>query len=273
MKDEEILERYVHKVEKFPPLTSKEEKELFKKAKSGDIKAKNRILQSYLRLVVNIVKYSFSEIDGGYSLIDLISEGNIGLIKAIDRYNPDKGIKFSTYASWWIKQAIKRYIKSNANLVKIPSHINEILRCFFKKLNINKAITLDDKIIAAEEIGEDLEKIEEYLSNYQEWISINQEDDEKSCLEEIIENQKVIDPLTVFEKKEIFSLLLKWLKVLNDRERKVIILRYGLSDEPPMTLEDIGKILNLTRERIRQIENNAINKLRFYLFDKKSLFI
>ena len=273
MKDEEILEKYIHRVEKFPSLTPNEEKELFKKAKNGDIEAKNKILKSYLRLVVNIVKYSFSEVDGGYSIIDLISEGNIGLIKAIEKYNPDKGIKFSTYASWWIKQSIKRYIKSNANLIKIPSHINEILRCFFKKLNINKAITLDDKIIAAEEIGEDLEKIEEYLTNYQEWVSITQEDGEKSCLEEVIENQKVIDPLTVSERKEIFGLLLRWLKVLNKKERKVIILRYGLSDEPPMTLEDIGKVLNLTRERIRQIENNAINKLRFYLFDKKSLFI
>jgi len=265
-----ILEKYVKDIENIPDLSEEEEKHLFEKAKKGDKKAKEKILLSYLKLVLNIVKFSYNENEN--SILDLISEGNIGLMKAIEKYEPEKGVKFSTYASWWIRQAIKRYLKGESNLIKIPSHVNEILRCFFKKLNLNKSITLNDKTQTAEKIGVDIETIEEYLSKYQDWVSLTQVEDDKTCLEEIIEDKKVIDPLAVYEKKEIFQLLLDWLKVLTDKERKVIIYRYGLSQDNPMTLEEIGKRLKLTRERIRQIELKAINKLRFYLLKKKSLF-
>ena len=267
----QLFEKYIQEINKVPELPEDEEKILFKKISEGDEKAKERIAKSYLKLVVNIAKVLHKNVPF-ISILDLISEGNIGLLKAIDKYDVSKGIKFSTYAAWWIKQRIKRALNRNASLIKIPSHIDDILRCFFKVLNKNKAIGTDEKIKAAELVGMDFNKIEECLDRGRNSISLNYSDKENATLEEYIENKKSIDPQTIYERRELFENLVKWLNILTDKERKVILLRYGLTDENPKTLEEIGEMMNLTRERIRQIEENALNKLRFYLIKVKHIF-
>lgn len=267
----EIFEKYLDDVNKIPKLTEDEEKELFERVKKGDLNAKKKIAKAYLKLVVNIAKILHKNAPF-ISILDLVSEGNIGLLKAIDKYDLSKGIKFSTYAAWWIKQRIKRALSSNVSLIRVPTHVDDILRCFFKILNKNKSISLEEKIEAAKTVGIDFDKIEECIDKGKNSLSLNYSDGENSCLEELIENKKSIDPLTIYERRELFENLIKWLNILTDKERKVILLRYGLIDENPMTLEEIGSIMNLTRERIRQIEENALNKLRFYLLKIKNVF-
>jgi len=266
-----IFEKYLNEINKFPDLKDDEEKILFEKIKKGDEKAKERIINSYLKLVVNIAKVFHKNVPH-VSLLDLISEGNIGLMKAIEKYDYKKGIKFSTYAAWWIKQRIRRTLNAGYNIVKIPSHIDELLRCFFKALNINKHVSYEDKIEAAKSVGIEIDKIEQCIEKGKTSISYNYSDNNTSCLEEILEDRKFKDPLSVYERRELFENLLKWLDILTEKEKKVIILRYGLEGKAPMTLEQIGNILNLTRERIRQIEENAINKLRFHLIKFKHVF-
>ncbi len=270
MSNNNILQKYLNEVNKIPDLSKEEESELFIKVKKGDKDAKEKIINAYLKLVVNIAKNLHKNMPN-ISILDLISEGNIGLIKAVDKYDINRGIKFSTYASWWIKQRIKRAINSNS-IIKIPSHIDDLLRCFFKILNHNKTLSLNDKIDAANKVGVDLEKIEDFIEKGKNLYSLNYSDSDNACLEELIKNSNVIDPIKLYERRELFENLFKWLNVLTEKERKIIIMRFGLIDEAPMTLEEIGKTMNLTRERIRQIEENALSKLRFYLLKVKPEF-
>lgn len=268
----QIFEKYISEVGKIPELSEEEEKQLFKRVEKGDNEAKEKIAKSYLKLVVNIAKILHKNVPY-ISILDLISEGNIGLLKAIEKYDIKKGIKFSTYAAWWIKQRIKRALSTSSNIIKIPSHVDDILRCFFKALNANKCISNVEKVEAAKEVGVEIDKINECLEKVKGTLSLNNYDENNSCLEEIIGDSKSETPLSIYEKRELFENLINWLGVLTEKEKKVIVLRYGLGDEIPMTLEQIGKILNLTRERIRQIEVNAINKLRFYLLKIKPDFL
>ncbi len=270
MSNTNILQRYLNEINKIPDLSKKEEIELFKKVKKGDKSAKEKIIKAYLKLVVNIAKNLHRNMPN-ISILDLISEGNIGLIKAVDKYDLNKGIRFSTYASWWIKQRIKRAISSNS-IIKIPSHIDDLLRCFFKMLNHNKSLSLNDKIDAANKVGVDLGKIEDFIEKGKNLYSLNYSDSDNACLEELIKNSKVVDPIKSYERRELFENLFKWLNILTEKEKKIIIMRFGLVDEAPMTLEEIGKTMNLTRERIRQIEENALSKLRFYLLKVKPEF-
>ncbi len=257
-----ILTKYLKDINKEPILTPEEEKELVSKIAQGDQKAREKLLKTHLKFVVSIAK-KFTGY--GIPLTDLISEGNIGLIKAIEKFDPEKGVRFSTYASWWIKQSIKRAILNNSKIIRMPIHAIDLLRSFVKNLN-NGTNNVEERKNAAKEVGVEINKLEDLMLVSQDVLSYNQtiNDDNSYTFEDIaIAHDET--PYDSYEKKEILESILNWLSYLDEKERTVIILRFGLINEQPMTLDEVGKILNLTKERIRQIEEKAINKLRFYL--------
>ncbi len=266
----EILNKYLKDISKEPLLTLEEEKELAQKILSGDEKAKEKLLKTHLKLVVTIAK-KFTGY--GIPLLDLISEGNIGLMRAVEKFDPERGVRFATYAAWWIKQSIKRAILNNSKIIRLPVHAVDILRSFIKTLRANgeeSNVNVISRDNAAKEIGMGINKIEDLMLVSQEVLSYNQTitDDNSYTFEEVLVSEDN-NPLDSYEKKEIIEKILNWLSCLNEKERTVIVLRFGLINQHPMTLEEIGDILKLTKERIRQIEEKAINKLRFYIRKEK----
>ncbi len=260
IKSNEILSKYLKEINKEPLLTAEEEKKLIKEIEEGNEKAREKLLKSHLKLVVIIAK-NFTGY--GIPLQDLISEGNIGLIKAVGKFDASKGVRFSTYASWWIKQSIKRAILNNSKIIRLPVHAvlhtnGDTSHDFYNANNRKEA---------AKEIGIDINKIEGLIITNQETLSYNQSinGDDNFTFEEIISNSETETPFDSYEKKEIIEKILNWLSYLNEKERTVIILRFGLINQHPMTLDEVGNVLNLTKERIRQIEDKALKKLKFYL--------
>jgi RNA polymerase sigma factor (sigma-70 family) len=263
-----ILTKYLKDINKEPILTPEEEKELIIKIAQGDQKAREKLLKTHLKFVVSIAK-KFTGY--GIPLTDLISEGNIGLIKAVEKFDPEKGVRFSTYASWWIKQSIKRAILNNSKVIRIPIHAIDLLRSFVRNLN-NGTNNVEDRNNAAKEVGVGLRKLENLMLVSQDVLSYNQTiNDNNSYTFEDVAISHDETPYNSYEKKEILETILTWLSYLNEKERTVIILRFGLINEQPMTLDEVGKILSLTKERIRQIEEKALNKLKFYLKSRKKV--
>ncbi len=261
-----ILTKYLKEINKEPILNAEEEKELISKIAQGDQKAREKLLKTHLKFVVSIAK-KFTGY--GIPLTDLISEGNIGLIKAIEKFDPEKGVRFSTYASWWIKQSIKRAILNNSKIIRMPIHAIDLLRSFVKNLN-NSNNNVEDRNNAAKEVGVEVKKLEDLLLVSQDVLSYNQTiNDSNSYTFEDIAISHDETPYDSYEKKEVLETILNWLSYLDEKERTVIILRFGLINEQPMTLDEVGQILNLTKERIRQIEEKALNKLRFYIRKSK----
>jgi RNA polymerase primary sigma factor len=248
-KSNEILAKYLRDIKKEPSLTLEEEKELIKRIKQGDESAKEKLLKAHLKLVVLIAR-NFTGYD--IPIQDLISEGNIGLMKAIEKFNPDKGVRFATYASWWIKQSIKRAILNNSKMIRLPIHAIDLLKSFLKIIENNnesskKIFNANNRKEAAEELGVDISKIEELILTNQSALSYNQNINGKENMtyEEVLTDMDTTTPFDIYEKKEILEKILSWLSLLNEKERTVIILRFGLLNEQPMTLEEVGNILNL----------------------------
>ena len=255
---------YLKEIGKVPLLSADDEVELSRRAQEGDEYAKSKLAESNLRLVVSIAKRYSGRTNMAF--LDLIQEGNIGLIKAVEKFDPTKGFRFSTYATWWIRQAITRAMADQARVIRIPVHMVETIH----KLTRVKRQLLQDlgrdptsaEIAEAMEISED--KVAEIQKIAQDPISlenpVGEEDDSK--IADFIEDDTIKSPSEVAAQNLLREQLLSVIDTLTPREQKVIRLRYGLDDSHPRTLEEVGREFNVTRERIRQIEAKALRKLR-----------
>ncbi len=254
---------YLKEIGNYPLLTMTDEVELAKKIIEGDDSAKQMLAESNLRLVVSIAK---RYVGRGLSFLDLIQEGNLGLIKAVEKFDYTKGYKFSTYATWWIRQAITRSIADQSRTIRIPVHMSEV---------INKTYRVSRNLL--QELGREpsdqeladalklpIEKVREILKVSADPVSldtpIGEEDD--SHLGDFIRDESVMGPEEAATYSILKDQITRLLDTLTDREQRVLILRFGLNDGRSRTLEEVGKEFNVTRERIRQIEAKALRKLR-----------
>ena len=254
---------YLKDIGRVPLLTGDQEIELAKRMEEGDEEAKKVLSEANLRLVVSIAK---RYVGRGMQFLDLIQEGNLGLMKAVEKFDYTKGFKFSTYATWWIRQAITRAIADQARTIRIPVHMVE---------TINKQGRATRQLLqrlgrepSAEEIAEYLgcsvERVREIQKIAQDPVSLETPigEEEDSHLGDFLEDEKSLSPSEVAESKMLKEQLIQVLNTLTPREEKVLRLRYGLDDSHPRTLEEVGREFNVTRERIRQIEAKALRKLR-----------
>ena len=266
------VKMYLKEIGKYDLLKPEDEPILAKRILEGDQEAKNTLINANLRLVVNIAKHYVGR---GMLFLDLIQEGNLGLMKAVDKFDYEKGFKFSTYATWWIRQAITRAIADQARTIRIPVHMVETIN---KMTRIQRQLVQDlGREPSAEEISEAMggeltpKRIREIQRIAMEPVSletpIGEEDD--SHLGDFIEDKDSESPVEYTTRQLLKEELYGILKDLNDREERVIRLRYGLDDNRPRTLEEVGKEFGVTRERIRQIEAKAIKKLRHPTRSKK----
>ena len=254
---------YLKEIGKVPLLTAEEEIELAKRMEKGDEEAKKRLCEANLRLVVSIAK---RYVGRGMLFLDLIQEGNLGLIKAVDKFDYTKGYKFSTYATWWIRQAITRSIADQARTIRIPVHmvetINKLIRVSRQLLQTYGREPTPDEI--AKEMGISVEKVREIQKIAQEPVSLETPigEEEDSHLGDFIPDEDVPAPAEAAAFSMLKEQLVEVLDTLTEREQKVLRLRFGLDDGRARTLEEVGKEFNVTRERIRQIEAKALRKLR-----------
>ena len=261
---------YLKEIGKVSLLTAEEERELAIRMQNGDEEAKNKLCESNLRLVVSIAKRYLNR---GLTFLDLIQEGNLGLIKAVDKFDYTKGFKFSTYATWWIRQAITRSIADQARTIRIPVHMVE---------TINKLIRIQRQLLQeygreptaeeiAKEMGITVEKVREIKKISQDPVSLETPigEEEDSHLGDFIPDDDVQAPVDAAAYTMLKEQLMEVLDTLSEREKKVLMLRFGLEDGRPRTLEEVGKEFNVTRERIRQIEAKALRKLRHPSRSKK----
>ena len=261
---------YLKEIGRVPLLTPDEEVDLARRMSDGDQEAKNRMTESNLRLVVSIAK---RYVGRGMQFLDLIQEGNLGLIKAVDKFDYTKGYKFSTYATWWISQAITRAIADQARTIRIPVHMVE---------TINKVIRVSRQLLqelghdpTAEEIAEEMnlpvDKVRDILKIAQEPVSLETPigEEEDSHLGDFIPDEEASEPAEAASFALLREQLDEVLDTLTPREKKVLELRFGMTDGRTRTLEEVGKEFNVTRERIRQIEAKALRKLRHPSRSKK----
>lgn len=261
---------YLREIARFPLLTPAEEVTLARKIKRGDMEARAHMVRSNLRLVVKIARdYS----NYGLPLLDLISEGNIGLMKAVERFDPKKGGKLSTYAAWWIKQSIKRALANQSKTIRLPVHLVDKIA---KMRRVSTQMTeelgrepTDDEL--AEEIGLPVAKVSSLKSAAIRPTSLDQPigDDDSTEFSEIVGDAEAQDPFEMLRDKDLRDEVGDLLDVLDDRERRIINSRFGLDGQRPKTLEEVGEKFGVTRERIRQLQNIALTKLRKALNKKE----
>lgn len=263
---------YLREIGKIPLLTPEEELALAKRVKAGEKKAKDQMAEANMRLVVSIAKrYS----GRGLDFLDLIQEGNTGLLRAVEKFDPDKGFKFSTYATWWIRQAITRAIADQARTIRIPVHmvetINKLLRTQRRLTQeLNREPTIEE---LAAEMEMEPEKIEYVMKIKQDITSLDanvRDDDDESVLGDFIEDTDAKTPDEAASTQLLKEQVKNMLSVLTEREQKILELRFGLGPEGKShTLEEVGQEFSVTRERIRQIEAKALSKLRKHKDSKK----
>ncbi len=264
------LRVYLREISKTELLTRQEEVELAAKIKKGDKRARAHMIKANLRLVVKIAQdYS----GYGLPLADLISEGNIGLMKAVERFDPEKGGKLSTYGSWWIKQSIKRALANQSKTIRLPVHMVDKIA---KMRRISSLMTeslgrepTDEEL--SEELGLPRRKLSLLKRASQRPVSLDApvNEEESIGLSDIIGDEKALSPLDALKDKNIHNQLDDLLEVLDDREHRIIDARFGLNGMRPMTLEEVGREFGVTRERIRQLQNVALSKMRRALRKKE----
>lgn len=261
---------YLREIGQIPLLTPDEEVELAALIKKGDKEARSRMIRSNLRLVVKIA-HDYANL--GLPLLDLISEGNIGLMKAVERFDPAKGGKLSTYAAWWIKQSIKRALANQSKTIRLPVHlVDKISKMRRVSLQMSEELgrePTDDEL--AEEVGLSLAKVSHLKTVAIRPASLDApiSDDDNTAFGEIVGDEEALTPFEMLSDKNMRDELDSLLEVLDERERKIIFSRFGLDGGKPRTLEEVGKKFGVTRERIRQLQNIAISKLRRALQKKE----
>ena len=266
------LNRYLREIGRFPLLTPQEEIELAKKIKKGDTAARERMINGNLRLVVTIAR-DYANL--GLPLLDLISEGNIGLTKAVERFEPTKGAKLSTYAMWWIKQAIKRALANQSKTIRVPVHLaDKIAKVRRVSLQMSDELgreATDDEL--GQEIGIDSDKITRLKSVGIRPASLDAPiaDNDSTEFSEMIGDDEAQTPFELLRDKNLLGEVEGLLKVLDPRERKIISQRFGLDGGKPKTLEGVSKDFGITRERIRQLQNIALAKLRRALIKREGI--
>jgi RNA polymerase primary sigma factor len=267
---DDTVKMYLKDIGRIPLLSADEEIELAKKMADGDEEARRKLSEANLRLVVSIAKKYMGR---GMLFLDLIQEGNLGLMKAVEKFDYERGYKFSTYATWWIRQAITRAIADQARTIRIPVHMVE---------TINKQVRVSRRLLQefgreptpeeiAKEMGVDEARVREILKIAQDPVSLETPigEEEDSHLSDFIEDDQNKSPSDTVDSLALKEQLVGLLNTLTPREEKVLRLRYGLDDGRPRTLEEVGKEFNVTRERIRQIEAKALRKLRHPSRSKK----
>jgi len=270
----EALKAYLKEIRNIPLLTGKEEIELSKRIKKGDEQARKKMIRSNLRLVINIAKrYMYL----GIPLTDLIEEGNIGLMKAVDKFDPQKGFRFSTYGAWWIKQAITRSISEQSKLIRVPVYMNELITKWKKtKEQLAQKIKRNP---SSNEIAEKMKISQDKQKQINFWLSattssleapISEEGD--SQVMDLVENETSVSPDAEIEhfldKERVNSLL----EIMTKREREILDMRFGLADGRTHTLAEIAKKLSISRERVRQIEEVALKKLKSFIQQQEKEF-
>lgn len=280
--NQDLLSNYFTSIRKYPLLSSEEECAIGKKAKLGDKRSIDMMITSNLRLVVKIAKNYRAR---GIPLLDLIEEGNLGLIHAVQKFEPEKGFRFSTYATWWIRQSIEQAIMCQSRLVRLPVHVIKDINIVLKakravqEEDFSKPVSIQD---IAERVDKDPEQVRSLLSLLEGTTTLDMsvkgsDDDKEVSLLDIVADTKVETPFEHVDKREIVAIVRNWFNSLPEKQQMVVLYRFGLNDEEVLTLEDVGKKIGLTRERVRQIQSEVLKSLRKtfeqYGIDKTSLGI
>lgn len=266
----DAIKYYLKEIRKTPLLTFEQEQELAKRIEQADQEARAKMIEANLRLVVAIGK---KYINRGLQFSDIIEEGNLGLIRAVEKFQYQRGFKFSTYASWWIKQSIERAIVNQTRTIRLPVHIAEIVNAYMRTVRqLTQALGRDPQV---EEIAKKMkvtvEKVRSISQVVRETYSLDMliGDQEEDTLKDILQDNNAVSPASFSEEIRRREHIDDWLQQLSVSERKVIEMRFGLVDGEPKTLDSIGKDFGITRERVRQIETQALNKLRVITKRKK----
>lgn len=260
---EDVTQLYLNEIGAKPLLTPDEERETARLARAGDFPARQKMIEHNLRLVVNIAKHYLNR---GIPLLDLVEEGNLGLIHALEKFDPERGFRFSTYATWWIRQSIERGIMNQSRTIRLPVHvvkeINVVLRAMRHLESADRRESTVERIAAL--IDRPVEDIRRILSLNEHIASLDAplEIDPNHTMAEVIADDSGGDPESLLQSSEVGSLLEDWLAQLSERQRQVIERRYGLNGVDLATLDTIAGDLGLTRERVRQIQMESLDRLR-----------